>query len=244
MEPGGGGAQPRGGRVRPRHARRGARRRRHRLAARGRGGPRGRRQGVHATTYPEVGAAPPRRRAQRPPARAPRTRRAPLRAAAGHHGRRAVTVAGRAGLAPSRSAREQPRVDHELACRSGSAPCPTTRKRTASATSDGSIHGTGSRLPAERLGDLPRRLALHLRQPVVERRVDAGRVDRDDADAVRRELDRPRLRQPGQAPLGGRVVRQPAHPAQPGDRGVVDDHARAAPRSCAGSRGGRRSTRP
>ena len=100
-----------------------------------------------------------------------------------------------------------------------------TRNRTASATSDASIHGTGSRLPARALGDLLRGHPLHRREAVVERAVDAGRVDRDDPDAVRRELDRPRLGQPGQAPLGRRVVRQAAHPAQAGDRRVVDDHA-------------------
>ncbi len=87
--------------------------------------------------------------------------------------------------------------------------------------------GHGEEVAGGSLGDLLHRLPLQLGQAVVHRRVDAGGVERDDAHAVRRQLQRPRFRQPDEPVLAGGVVAEPPHPAQPGDGRVVDDHPRA-----------------
>ena len=54
-------------------------------------------------------------------------------------------------------------------------------------------------------------------------RADPSGVQRVDPDAVQRELHRRGLRQPGQSPLRGDVAVRPGRPAQPLDRGGVDD---------------------
>ncbi len=141
-----------------------------------------------------------------------------------------------------RSAREQPGVNHEL--RAGDeAGLVGGEERTASATSLGSIHGTGSRLPAERSaisrGVVPSMAArpsfIGVLTPVgcsETTRILCG------ASSIAHDLVRPTSPH-----LRRRVVAKPPHAAQAGDRGVVDDHP-ALGGIMSGSRGGRRSTRP
>ena len=94
---------------------------------------------------------------------------------------------------------EQPGVEDEL--RAGDGPGPV-RGQEHDGLGDVPRLDPGHRqqVAGRALGDLARRLALERRQAVVHRRVDAGRVDRDDADVVRRQLDRPRLGQARTSP--------------------------------------------
>ena len=123
------------------------------------------------------------------------------------------------------SARQQPRVEHEL--RSGDERARAEASHTtASATSSGSIHGTGSRLPAERSaisrGVMP---SIAASPSFIGVLTPVGWIDTTrtpcGASSIAHDLV-----SPTSAPLAGGVVAQPVHAAQAGDRGVVDDDAR------------------